>query len=68
MSKKTNRTKNFRITSPTLEKPWEGSLEELVENNPDLTVFSIRHLEHMAPGEVVSPPYGPEDFKIRRLS
>jgi len=59
--------KTFRITSSSLEQPWEGNLEELFEQNPELNEFVAKRLETMPAGETVKPPVGPEDFTITRI-
>jgi hypothetical protein len=60
--------KTYRITSTALDPAWEGSLEELLEQNPELNEFVARRLEMMPAGDSVKPPVGPEDFTVTRLS
>jgi hypothetical protein len=60
--------KTYRITGSSLEQPWEGSLEELLEQNPELNEFVVQRLETMPVGDSVRPPVGPEEFTITRAS
>lgn len=59
--------KTFRITSDATEQPWEGDLEELLEQNPELPEFVVRRLDTLPVGEVIRPPLGPDAFEITRL-
>lgn len=57
----------FRVTGDATDG-WEGPLEELLEQNPELPELVERRLESLEVGEVVRPPVGKDTFEITRLS
>jgi len=59
--------KTFRVTGEAADG-WEGSLEELLEQNPELPELVDRRLESLEVGETVRPPLGEDTFEIVRLS
>ena len=48
---------NLRITSPALDQPWEGTLEELLERDPELPEFVRRRIETLKVGEMIRPSF-----------
>ena len=58
----------YRITSTALDEPWEGTLDELHEQNPELPDFVVRRLEHLPVGQSVRPPVGEDTFEITRVA
>ena len=59
-------SKTFRVTSSAQDLPWEGSYEELLDQNDDLGVFVTKKIERMAVGEKVKLNYETE-FTVERL-
>lgn len=57
----------FRVTSDALEQPWEGTLGELLEQNPELPELVVRRLDTLPVGEAIRPPLGVDAFEITRL-
>jgi hypothetical protein len=57
----------FRVTGDATDE-WEGTLEELLEQNPELPELVERRLESLRVGEVVRPPVGADTFEVTRLS
>lgn len=57
----------FRITGESLDQPWEGSIEELVEGNLELPELVLRRLETLQVGETIRPPVGDDTFEITRV-
>lgn len=46
---------------------WEGTLDELLLQNPDLPEFVSRRLKRLTLNETIRPPIGEEVFCITRL-
>jgi ABC-type polysaccharide/polyol phosphate transport system ATPase subunit len=59
-------TKTFRVTSEAQSEPWEGSVEELLEDNAELGTFVTKKIERMSVGETVRLRYETE-FTVERL-
>ena len=53
----------FRITSDALDQPWEGTLEELLEANPELPELVRRRIENLRVGEKIRPSF-PSTFEV----
>lgn len=59
-------TKTFRVTSDAQSEPWEGSVEELLQDNTELGTFVTMKIERMGVGETVRLRYETE-FTVERL-
>ena len=47
----------LRITSPALDEPWEGTLEQLLETDPELPELVRRRIETLEVGETIRPSF-----------
>lgn len=57
--------KTYRVTSNAQNEPWEGSIEELLENN-DVGTFVTERLRRLSIGERVHLQF-PTPFTVERL-
>ena len=58
----------LRVTSPQCST-WEGSVAELLDQNPEIPIFCRRRLETLEPGETVQFKFnGPHLFTFLALT
>ena len=56
----------LRVTSTDTD-PWEGSVDEFIENQEDLSEFLLRRIDCLQVGEHIAPELGIK-FRIERIA
>lgn len=56
----------IRVTSADTD-PWEGSVDEFIENQEEISEFLLRRIEGLQVGEHIAPEFGIK-FRIERTA